>query len=838
MNAKDLLLALTLIATAVCAGAQTGAVPPANSLAAPAANDTIVLLDLSGSMAEPLGDGSGPRTKIQAVSTEVEDLGRVLEREREGSSLLLVGFTVGLETRVRLVPGPGAAAAAQAFSQRAVETVGRGKRTALYDALNEILNATPGPAALFVVSDGVDNASRPGALDTVLRRAAAQGVLISLLGLGNGSLVNLEKDLARVPTAFRTSVVGVSEVGDLADNILPPRLVVVHEEAKTNLIALGGPARVTTRQWRADGVPLNEASEHVVIPRLTSGRREVTLTVTRAGGGIYAVTKTFDVAPPNPPPTAIIGLVSTNCYLAGKHYEFTVTGAEEAQVGWIAGAGTQLVESRGERATYKLTAGRNRIAAQVRFPNGAIAYPEILIEAKEPADKLQLSVSSPILLGKPCTVTATLGGKPVTAEFRLGDLRVTGAAFTFEASGPSRVHAVHDDDGLLYRSELDLNPAYPEFQLELTGPDAVDHGQTFVAAAVITGDDKPVAIRWSYGDDQPAQGPSAKFSGHNETGAARLEQVSVTVTTATGRTFSKSRQITVHPRPPAPVPLLSLPVLLRVGEPAVIVDQSTGLIESRLLTIGEAPARPLAGVAQIMFERPGSHTLRLEVAGPGGTTTRSYQLQVEPALVAPTVTLALPAAFYRGQTVELKAHVKGDQRSITWRRAGVVIGQESLARWTPTSTGEVMIECEVEPVNPDHRPARQAVTVRVRPSFLKVAYEHPRATAGVILALLAVGLVTMASRRAPKLYGTLRLEGTGTDGKSFTTQLALIGKSLDLRAALLGKGVDAGDLKAVARIVHGRVCLVVDGEVQPLELGYMKPVTASLAATWTCEPGS
>jgi hypothetical protein len=829
------LLALTILATAVCAGAQTGAVPPVNSLAAPAANDTIVLLDLSGSMAEPLD----ARTKIEAVCSEIGALGRRLEQEREGPSIMLLGFTVSLETSVKLVPGPGAAAAAQAFCQRAVETVARGKRTALYNALNQALEATVGPVALHVVSDGLDNASGPGALENFLRRASGRGVRIGLLGLGKGSLSSLESEFNRVPPSLRGGVVGVSEVTDLSDNILPPRIVVVHSDHDTNVIAIGGPSRVAGRHWSVDGRTATEGGEHLVItPRLTSGRHEVTLTVTRTGGGSYTVAKMFEVAPPPAPPLAIIGRVATGSYVAGKRYEFTVEGAETANVEWIAGAGTQLVESRGGRATYKLTAGRNRIAAQVRFSNGAIASPNLLIEAKEPAEKLQLSVSSPILIGKSCTVTATLGGKPVTVEFRLGDVRVVGAAFTFQPSGPSRVHAVHDDDGLLYRSELDLNPAYPEFQLELTGPDAVDHGQTFVVAAVISGDDKPVEIRWAYGDDQRAHGPSATLRASNETGAVRLEEVSVTATTATGRTFSKSRQITVHPRPPAPVPGLAWPTIIRVGEPAAIVDQSKGLVESRLLTIGEAPARPLAGVAEITFERPGPHALSLEVSGPGGTSIRQYQLQVEPALVAPSVTLALPAAVYRGQSVELTVDVRGDYRNVTWRAAGLVLGQgQPVVRWTPKSTGEVVVECQVEPAHPDHRPARQAATIRVRPAFLKVPYEHPRATAGALLALLAFGLVTMASRRAPRLYGSLKVEGTSTDGNSFTTQLGLSGKSLDLRAALLGKGVDAGDLKAVARIVHGRVCLVVDGEIQPIELGYRKAVTPSLAATWISESG-
>lgn len=789
---------------------------------------SILLLDISGSMSERIRGSE--KTKIEAVASALDALGRQLEREEPTApSVRLFAFTTRIELRGEVKPGAGAAVAMARVIEQLGRLVAANRGTALYDSLRAALEEVERGSHVHVISDGIDNSSSAGALENALQIAAVRRVKINFLGLGADVLAPLRDDLKRVGDLG--GLVATSETRDLTAALIPPRLIVVEREGVVDVVAVGAATVGSTLTWWLDGQVRAESSEHLRFSA-PPGEHCIEVRATLAGNMVLGASRTFAVDPPKPPQARIIALgVGQQPYVAGKRATVMLVPSA-AKVEWSS-VGASLHGVQGDRATFVLGEGPNTIRARVNWPNGAASDVEAIVCAEASQENLVLQASSAIV-GKETTVRALLAGRPIAAEIRLGDARSPTGELRFvpEQQRDYLVTAEFDDEGLHFRAQTKLSAVYPAFSVEIGGPAEVDHGQEVVFTALLDGEDEARSLQWTPKDLMKGDDRIVRFRAENETGEPLVITIGLEVLGSSGRRFKSTRELRVNPRAARPVAALFLPgEVVRVGDAFPLACRSSGAISGRWISVDGGPARPLDEVAEVRFERAGEHRLKLEVAGAGGRASREYNVNVVPALVPPVIVEidGIPARAYTGEALSLTAKISGDAKRLVWRANGVAIGETGQISFTPPASGWALLEVEARPAAAEHPVARKQITVEVRPKWQKLFYEHPQHTAGGCVALVGLFGLWALINRGPRLRGTLAVRDS--ERSAF---INLSGKSFDLKAALKAHGWDPGSERlSVLVLPGGEVALARDGDTKILPEAQACCLTDCLTATWT-----
>ena len=775
------------------------------------AANNIILVDVSGSMRQTLA--SQDITKIQAVFRELNSLALELDREVSGGpSLLLLGFTRTVKIRYELRPGGGAKAIVDAFLSQAAKIVEMNEATALFNVLNDVLDQTPGVGINFtVLSDGVDNASQGNSLARFLQKAALRKARLQILGLGAEIMQPLRKELQSMPAEF-ASLVSTAETYNGAGALLPPRILVINsaEPGRVQIVGVGAAATGSTLSWKLDDVARSENNESFLAD-VKPGEHTIELVATLDSGVSLRASRSFKVDSPKAPETVIVSIAGGE-HIAGKRSGFFVSPTGARLVRW---SGQGYIEDQKGRGIFILKPGINNIEVDVSWTNGSNSRAAISVFAATSSEILHVEMSEPIV-GKPVRVHARLGRKPVNAEISIfpGGMSALGNLdFTPIDSRPYLVMARFDDDGLLYETKTEVHPKFPNFEIKIGAPETVMHGEELVVSAVISGDDLPAEVSWSY-EGSNKIGLTASFKATNETGIITRNVVELLVTTTTGRTFRAQKIINLSPRPSRPVASLVLPdEQVRVGERVFFSCGSTGAIHQRTITIDSGAAQLIEKVPFLQFDVAGEHTIQLKVSGPGGDDTRAYRLNISPRLLPPRITRISPFdRMYSGVPVELSATLEGDWKAVWWSVNGNAIGSSTKVTYTPAVSGTQLVEVFAQPASATHPIAKKAFEVFITPKAFQFIYENPRATVGVTSAIIIISLMLISLRKDHTLSGFIKITH---DSKS--TEFRLKGKKIDLNKQLSELGFDIGSKLVTIEIVKsGEAVLIQDDIVEIL----------------------
>jgi hypothetical protein len=571
-----------------------------------------------------------------------------------------------------------------------------------------------------------------------------------------------------------------------------------------------------------------ESEEHVSTV-VAPGSHEIALQATLPGGAVLTSHRRFEVTPPTTPDMHIRALAEGEPYIAGKRTRFMIVGASNARIEWF---GPGPIAQQADTATFVLMPGKNVIEASVVFPNGATARPRLEVMAERSTRKLALTHTTAVV-GTPCTVRAHLDGHPIGATIELQGVSPgnMGGEFVFTPTAPEayRLVAFVDEEGLRHEAELTIHAAWPTFAVTLSAPKTIADGQTFAAAALIVGDDRATAVKWSFAG-QDADGISAEFRAVNTSGIVITKTLEATVTTATGRTFNAATTVSIQPRPDKPVAELRLPTYpVRVGEDFAVLDLSAGRIDERWIVIDGGNKQPLQQ-ATLNFATPGKHSIRIEVVGPGGSDQATYEFEIFPPLKQPRISriIGIPELVFAGEPITVATEVEGDHRGITWRVAGEVAGRGDRLTWTPSRSGKVLLEASVSAASDHHVEAHERSTISVKHPLLKPIYHHPLLAATIVLCLVAACATAVIASKRAGLQGRLVVAIGQQKGS-----VALRGKKVDLSSALAAQGLSGVGSRLEAVLLNGHVALKrPDGEVTILHSGFETKITPDMTATW------
>jgi PKD repeat protein len=428
-----------------------------------------------------------------------------------------------------------------------------------------------------------------------------------------------------------------------------------------------------------------------------------------------------------------------------SHYEWLVDGAA---------VGNEKV------LTWRFTEPRTyRVTLRVLGLQGTKNQTTVLIRAKG-HDKLPVDFIAMPAQPEPqqeVRLLARCGSQAVRFVWQVDSNQVSAlqdCSFRFDREGAHEVKLVAwDSVGTAGTRSQIIQVREKGLTVSIKGPNESVSGRPVQFASEITG--ACASVEWAFGDGEKSKekNPQHPFN----CGAPEFRDCLVTLraVTPSGKVVQAvPHSVRVWAEKKVQPPRASFRMLNqnpKAGDVLQLVDDSQGLVESwEWEVIGEATNHQHSPAIRVTS--PGAKTIRLKVSGPGGTSSVTNTIVLNPRYAAvKTKATASPQSGEAPLKVQMTSEITGDFRSVRWAFGDGQFSTNVSPSHTFIQASNYTVAVVVYPSDPAQTPVESRFVVNVRKPVPAWAKALPFVGCSALLAGAALLLASHRRKTALRL---------------------------------------------------------------------------------------